>query len=379
MINNTPYDQNTHSNPWLMETNNEEAIIGPENIPLTASYIWSKNGKDREDLVSWVFDYYRKKSFIKSSITDEHILKEFQKLKEKKSDSVINDSGYINNSSNLCNDVFKHFVWNKYYSARGNEKSKSVIDVFNNDELFLNVLKNRMGYCISKEDGEERPYVFTITNKMILQGIKSTGFGYNVSIFKPLVGKYLYEKYAKSKVFDYSSGWGARCLSALSLNLEYYGVDPLTSSEINNIIKHFGGSGHVIEGCSEDINIYKEIPQVDCIMSCPPYFGLEIYDDNKNQSINKFKKYEDWINFYWAETVKNCMTILQNGGFFILIVKDFVGKYSLSKNMKEKCEDKGLVLKETMYYKTSTSHLSSKKKTGKVSKNNEIVFVFIKQ
>lgn len=378
MINSSPYDGFTHSNPWLMEINNDDAIIGPEDIPLTASYIWSKSGQDREDLVSWVFNYYRENGFVSSDMSDSDLLSDFVKLKKKNPDDIINTYGEINNSSSLCNNVFKHFVWDKYFSAKGEAKSRSVIDVFHNDQIFLDVLKNRMGYCLSCEDGTERPYVFTITDKMILQGVRSTGYGYSVSLFKPLVGKYLYKNYAKKRVFDYSAGWGARCLAAMSLGLEYYGVDPLTASEINGMIGFFGGTGHVIDGCSED-NIYQNIPQVDCIMSSPPYFNLEVYSDDERQSISRFKKYEDWISAYWNGTVTNCLNILQDDGYFIMVAKDSVKKHNISSDMRMVCEKNGLVLEKEMCYKTSTNHLSDKKKTNRISKNDEIVSIFCKK
>jgi len=378
MISTTPYDSSTHANPWLMETNNSYAILGPEGVPLTASYIWSKSGQDREDLVNWVFRHYRDTGFVKSGESG-NLMDDFAKLRMKDPNDVLNADGEIKNSSPLCNNVCRHFVWEKYHSAKGGSKSRSVIDVFNDDQTFLNVLKNRMGYCVSMEDGEERPYVFTITDSMVLQGIRSTGYGYNVSLFKPLVGKYLYGKYAKNKVFDYSAGWGARCLAAMSLGIEYYGVDPLTSKEINGMIAFFGGRGFVVDGCSEDRNAYAGIPKVDCVMSSPPYFDLESYSNDARQSVNKFGRYEDWVSSYWGGTVVNCLGILEKGGYFIMVVKDYVEKRHLSEDMGAVCRKGGLVLEETIHYRTSTSHLSGKRMTSRTSKNDETVFVFYRK
>jgi hypothetical protein len=375
MINDTPYSILTHSNPWLINTNEKDAIIGPEGVGLTASYIWEKKGKEREDLVNWVFTYYRKNGFPYSGLLDSDLLKKFKALKKKDQDDVIDKNGHIKNTSSLCNNVYKHFAWEKYYSSKGGEKTKSVVEVFNNDELLLNVIKNRMGYCLTKEDGEERPYIFTITDRMVLQGIRSTGYGYNVSLFKPVIAKYLYKHYAISSVLDFASGWGARALSAMSLDLEYYGIDPLTHLEVNNMIKFFGGNGIVIDGCSEDKEAYKDIPMVDCIMSCSPYFDLEIYSEDKNQSVNKYSNYNDWINIYWDNTVVNCLSKLKEKGYFIVILKDKIKKYNLSEDMINICEKNNLVIEKKIYYKTLKNHLSGKKKTKKVSKNNEVVYI----
>jgi len=378
MINEVPYDSTNSVNPWLMERNNNLAISDEQGNKLTAAYIWSKCGQDREDLVRYVFNYYRKRGFPYSGLSDSDLLKKFNKLKEKNPDDVVNEEGHIKNTSSLGNDIYKNFVWEKYFLVTGGA-TISVIEVFNDDELLLNVIKNRMGYCITKEDGEERPYIFSITDGMILQGIRSTGYGYNASLFKPVVAKYLYKHYAVEKVLDFSAGWGARALACMSLDLEYYGIDPLTFNEINNMMKFFGGKGRVVEGCSEDSSSYKDIPVVDCVMSCPPYFNLEIYSGEESQSINRYKEYQDWLNIYWSNTVINCLSRLKEDGYFIVVLKDQVKKYNLAEDMISICEKSGLKIKEQIYYKTLNSHLSGKKKSNKKQKNSEVVFIFCKK
>ena len=380
MINNTPYDSTTHEKPWLINRNNSDAIIGPEGEPLTADYIWSKQGKDREDLVLWVFNYYRGKGFPFVELSDEEMRKKFNVLKKKNPDDIVNDEGEFKNSSSLGNDIYKTFLGKEYFSAKGTEKTKSVYEVFYDDELFLKVLKNRMGYCLTREDGEERPYIFSISDRMIIQGIHSTSYGYNVSLYKPVIAKWIYKYYAKKRIFDFSSGWGARSLAAMSLGIEYYGVDPLTSVGINKMMKFFNGEGYVVDGCSEDESIYKNIPKVDCIMSSPSYFNLENYSDSETQSINRYKEYENWLEGYWKKTVENCLKILEDSGYFILFVKNKVGKYNLAEDMKKICEESGeLKLEKMTNIRTSTSHLSGKKLSKKISKNTELVYIWRKE
>ena len=378
MINDTPYDITTHTNPWLMNRNNSLAIIGPEGEPLIADYIWGKKGIDRDNLVKWVFDYYRKLGFPYPKMSNEELNKEFKRLIDKDPDDIINENGEFKNSSSLANNIYRHFLGKEYFSAKGEKKTKSLYEVFNNDELLMKVLKNRMGYCYSTEDGEERPYVFSISDGMILQGIRSSAYGYNVSLFKPIMAKFLYKNYAKKRIFDYSSGWGSRTLAAMSLGLEYYGVDPLTADGINKMMKFFDGKGYVINGCSEDEEIYKNIPKADCVMSSPAYFNLENYSDSLTQSVNKYKEYGEWLEKYWRKTVENCMSILEDEGYFILIVKNKVGKYNLAEDMVKICEENSLKLKKMTNIRTSTSHLSGKKNTKKISKNSELVYIWRK-
>jgi hypothetical protein len=374
-MNDKPYDSATHQNPWLINTNRESCILGPEGVPLTAEHIWSKSGHDREELAEWVYHHYRRE-FVRDSMSETDLDREFGKLRAKEAASVINADGEIINSSRLGNDICRHFVWDKYFSAKGRPGSRSVREVYDSPKL-LDVVKNRMGWCLTREDGEERPYVFAITDKMILQGIRSSGLGHNVSMFKPMVAKYLLSR-ARKRVIDYSAGWGARCLAAMSLGLEYYGIDPNTAPELNRMMARFGGRGFVVDGCSADRESYRSMPETDCAMSCPPYFDLETYSSDRRQSIVRHPEYEGWLKEYWRATVDNCFERLCDGGVFIAVVRESLDGRDFVGDMRGECERGGLTLVEALRHKTPTSHLSRKRSTGRVSKTNEIALVFRK-
>ena len=68
------YDKtNSQYPPWIMNVKKEKSIIGPDNLPLTAEYVWSKNIKEREELVNFVFDYFRTNGFPYTNLTDEEL------------------------------------------------------------------------------------------------------------------------------------------------------------------------------------------------------------------------------------------------------------------------------------------------------------------
>ena len=98
----------------------------------------------------------------------------------------------IVNSNAICTDVLKHFCGDLFYSTTGDQKNAhSCREIFNNDEKLIKVLKNRMGYRISKEDGKERPYVFSLSDKMIFQGMRSSGLAHSTSTFKPMLARFI--------------------------------------------------------------------------------------------------------------------------------------------------------------------------------------------
>ena len=370
-----PFDETNSSNPWLINVNIDESIIGPENVALTAEYIWSKNGADRVGLMNWVFNHYRSKGFPFYTFDNDYLQKCFSKLQQKDSKSVLNKEGQLKNSSNQGLDIVKHFTSELFLKAKGNKKSSSsCFEVFSDDEKFKKVLMNRMGWKKTREDGSDRPYVFNITDKMIIQGMRSSGLAYSTSHFKPLIAKYIYEKFNAKKVLDPSAGWGARAIAAGSLGLEYYGIDPLTSHRVNDLMTHFNICGNVIDGVSEDVETYGSFPKVDLVFSSIPYFNLEHDSDDETQSDNKFKQYDEWLSKYLSPTVENCLSLLD--GHFIICMVEMVDKFNVADDLCNLCISKGLKLKEAIPWKTSTSHLSQKRKTKKTSKNTEKVFVF---
>lgn len=364
-----PYDDTNSTNPWLIKCHGDP-IIGPEGKPLTPKYIWGKQGKDRIDLMEWVFNYYRSRGYPVFSLSDAALKKGFKKLQAKDPSDVM-ENGYIKNSNTVGLDCAKHFTAELFLATKGAGKSKSCIEAFNDDELFKKVLKNRMGWKSSSEDGEERPYVFGINDKMINQGFRSSMVGHSTSHFKPLIAKFIYDRYNVKKTIDYSSGWGARAMAALSLGIEYYGIDPLTHEKINKIIKHFGGIGRCVGEGSEVLD-YSVFPDVDMCFSCPSYFNLEIYSEDNTQS-TRFDQYNDWLKKYWAETVKKCMPKCK---YFSFIAVENVRKHELLKDMCEECESAGMKLIEKIPIKVAKSHLSGKKQSKQTSKKTEQLVVY---
>jgi len=365
-----PYDSANSSNPWLLNKPSHPPLKDTKGNPLTAEYIWGKSGQDRIDLLNWVFSYYRAKGYPLPILSDSELQSEYDKLKSKNPSCVITNGTIINSNATGLN-IAKHFTGPLFLNAKGGKKTKSCMEVFNDDESFKKVLRNRMGWAKSKEDGTDRPYVFAIDDDMITQGMRSSGLAYSVSHFKPMIAKYIYSKYNVKKTIDYSSGWGARCVAALSLGIEYYGIDPLTSGKINEMIKYFNGFGKAVDGCSEKLD-YSVFPSVDLSFSSPPFFDLEIYAEDDKQS-SHYTNYNEWLEKYWTETVKKCYN---KSNYFSFMAVEKVSKNNLLDDMKSVCEKEGGTFAEAIPVKTSTNHLSNKKTTGRVSKKTEFLIVY---
>ena len=386
-----PFTFENSSNPWLMDKNDDSKVLLINGKKLTATYLWSLNAVERKAILEDVFQHYRKNGFPKISLSDTEVKKEFLKLCAfDVSSSVLTKDGFISNSGSCCIDLCKYFCQEEYYKAKGGIETKSVREVFEDNNLFIRVLKNRMGWNTTKEGGIERPYLFPVSDKQILNGIRNSGLGYGVSNFRPTVAKWMYKHAAdlagvkKAKVFDYSGGWCARALGALSLGFDYDATDPLTSKDITKCVNQLANNlqqCRIYDKCSEDKffsdNQFKEL--YDVIGSCPPYFDLEMYSSDEKQSVVSCRgKYEEWLEKYWRGTVLNCVSMLKQNGVFILVIKDEVNGFPIKNDMCRILTESGLHAVESFQYKTTTNHLSRKTTTGRTTKTNEWILFFKK-
>lgn len=351
-----------------------------DGVEMTAQNIW----KDKDKWIGKVFEHYRKAGFPFPQMTKEEISKELKKLKAKKASECLNKDGELNNSSSLCLDVSRFINNNCYWKCSGG-KTPSIYDAFMDDETLMKVLKNRMGYSIGKNDYEDSgvkykagtPYLFDMSDKQLFQGFRSSRIGFATSNFKPIVAKYLIEKYCDGdKVLDPSIGWSVRYMASNVLGKTYYGIDPAeVSKNTENFARSIGDNESMfVTGGSEIADNYKDFPEVDYVIACPPYFTLESYDGS-GQSIDSFSNYDKWLENYWKPTVKNCYDKLKVGGKFTLImIEDFEG-HKLLKDMTDIMRNIGFKDFDTISYKTSRSHLN--KKAGN-TKNSEKCVTMVK-
>jgi len=134
MSNKIPYDSGNSKNPWLIDVKARVPLIGPEGIPLSAEYIWTKCGKDREELLEWVLQYYIENGINVFQLSDKKIVNEFEKLKNK-DPYEIERSGTLINSGLVGLNIAKHFTIDLFLQARGYGKARSCAEVLANREL----------------------------------------------------------------------------------------------------------------------------------------------------------------------------------------------------------------------------------------------------
>ena len=390
-----PCTKEEFDNPNLISDKYPHVFI--DGIEMTAENIWNWNG-DREDLVDRLVDYFYNEGFIPyKELSDAKIEEQMLKLKDKDSSEVIAEDNQVKNSSSLCLDVCRHFCTDSFYDVKVNGLP-SIKEVYRSKDLLKKVLQNRMGWYTSTETIKKKnktivglhPCLFDISHKMVVQGCHSSMTSGNVSNFRPLIAKFLYERHCNggNKVLDLSMGWGARFLAAWALDKTYYGIDPMTAKELEGMREFIKGDQKLCNqsvldsvlcnGCSEDKSSYQDIPEVDYVIACPPYFKLEEYKCEKN-STDVHSEYQKWLEDYWKKTVQLMSQKLKRKGRFSLIMIDKWKKFNLLEDMSDIVIAEGFQQIEELSYKTMRSHLTNKRETGNSHKATEKIVTFEKK
>lgn len=182
-----------------------------------------------------------------------------------------------NPACKLGQSIIRNFHKSMYHAKVG--LNPSPYDAWYDDELLKKVIKNRLIY---KND---------VDPAKILSGFNISKICPKVSMFNPVLAKYLINKYLFSyqEIFDPFSGFSGRLLGASSLGKKYIGQDlnTVAVNESNKIIEFLNLNNCFI--------IHKDILQsfgeYECMLTCPPYGTKERYNDEI-----VFKSCDEWIS-----------------------------------------------------------------------------------
>lgn len=166
---------------------------------------------------------------------------------------------------------------------------------------------------------------------------------YIASQFRPVVAKTIYNKFDSKVVLDFSAGWGDRlCGFYASPNTRFYlGVDPNSRTcekyyeqdkfykkilKQNDIHKK---STYFINSPAEDLDFYSK-NYFDTIFTSPPYFQVERYTQEDNQSWKRYKKLDDWKENFLFTTLEKVWYSLKRGGYLVLNISDVYCNHTIN-------------------------------------------------
>jgi tRNA1(Val) A37 N6-methylase TrmN6 len=166
-------------------------------------------------------------------------------------------------------------------------------------------------------------------------------------------------------VLDPCCGWGGRMLGAVANGAEYYGFEPNTQTYdgLNRLAEFLNIEDKVHIYCDDALNMNDyDIPLVDCVLTSPPYFTLEVYTDEATQSVNGMETYDDWATHFLRPLISMCLDKLKPEGKSCWNVAK-IKQFDMWSDVQEVHEDAGFSLVDTFSVASSKRQVNGKGKS----------------
>lgn len=245
----------------------------------------------------------------------------------------------------LKTDIIDFKFGDKYLSIyTGNDEEMDMIIAHFSGKCNMHAKRIEMSgtpYEIwSKPEHRRKVLQYILKNKMDLT-IKTLDeinykFGKACTYFRLSVMLSLLIHFQPKSVLDLCSGWGERLLGSVLKNVKYVGFDPSECQKpvYKKIIKLMDAKKsarvHSIGAEFMDDRITPS-DMFDMVLLPPPFFTLEIYNNDPTQSVNVFPEFEQWLHQWLFKIIKLSWAHLNDGGNYIIYVADYAnidGVYS---------------------------------------------------
>jgi 16S rRNA G966 N2-methylase RsmD len=160
---------------------------------------------------------------------------------------------------------------------------------------------------------------------------------YIASQFRPLAAKVLYDYFKAEKVLDFSSGWGDRLSGAMSSSYvkKYVGIDPNVDlyDSYKKQIDSFNSDKDIKMNCypAEDFLPSYNEDTFDLVFTSPPYFIIERYSKDNNQSWQRYKKINSWLSSFLFPVIENSWRLLKSGGHLAINISDVYCNHTINR------------------------------------------------
>lgn len=223
--------------------------------------------------------------------------------------------------------VLNHFFEECIYECRSTRYKYTPMEVLQDQEMMEWIL----------DYVESKPKFY---NGGEISNVKSffrngTRYARKVANFCPRNARDIYFRYhdingERLNILDTSMGFGSRMSSVLLNGHNYCGVDPNPQlfEKLKEYHKFLGKHeligdtkcGMYCKGSEEFIA--ELINKFDVSFTSPPYFDLEVYGNDKSQSIVKCPTYGEWLESFVKPTIDNTHKYLKVGGYAMINVKN---------------------------------------------------------
>lgn len=283
-----------------------------------------------------------------------------------------------NNEESISKNIIRNIHWRDILknTKSGIENIPTFIDIL--QDLFL---KDIIDYKILTPSS-----LFYLKNGRM--GSVFSSYYFRASIMNPYLVYSLNESVLKgTRIFTPTLGWSSYCYGFLESKrvLEYVGTDviPSVCEKTKQMAKIIAPQKTVDIYCkpSEDLyrsrhflDLYRE--HFDVVFFSPPYYRLELYE-GKQQSTEKYKTYEEWLEKYWENTIKLCYHVLENGGKLCYILSGY-GSQS-TKEQYDLITDMNNITKKYFKFKSQQPMYNKNVNVTAHKNTDEQIIIFIKK
>jgi hypothetical protein len=184
-----------------------------------------------------------------------------------------------------------------------------------------------------------------------------------VSIFSPNVYRYLLKCLKKhstnsTSILFSTASWGVPVIAADTLDYDIVDIVDVQNSvlqkchtiknELDQNKNTLFDNVYALETHHTPSEVMDQIinKKYDHMISCPPYYDLEIYGASDKQSTDLYKTYPDWLENYWRKTVIASKNLLNEDGVFSFVMGHHVRYQYMSRDMVEIAKQEGFKLVE---------------------------------
>lgn len=305
-----------------------------------------------EKLVDKIFNQLQNEEFPYYELTMEEKIKHFEKLRKFKSEHLLKEK-IICQSMHGLNLAWSYFPHHWEVPVKS---QKTPMEIWKDKSLLKKAIKKRLergGLTMLLPNQ-------VMTKPQIRKTIRNYSGVQSISNFRPSAASCIYKYFAgNGVVWDMSCGFGGRLLGAYASGKvkKYFGCDPSTKTfeGLINITKDF-------EFLEMETQIYKigsehflPSEEVDLCFTSPPYFNLEQYSEDEQQSFKLYKTQQSWNESFLRKTIRNCYECLKVNGFLLLNIANVKSHKNLEKDTIEICVQEKFILKDIYYLALSNT------------------------
>jgi len=204
-------------------------------------------------------------------------------------------------------------------------------------------------------------YGGVLSRMNLADAVHDTMGAHEVTCFPPWLAAVVYKYFGATSVLDPCGGWGDRLFAALALGLRYVCTDPTPAvhAAYDAMLADVAAAGVDTTRVTHVVAPFEDVPLddprlaglFDLVMTSPPYFRLEVYSTDANQSVTRAEnansaaspRYDGPMQFVSTDDVEelpvlaawcrdflfplaaNALARLRSGGHLVLAVNDYKG------------------------------------------------------